>query len=168
MIVDSGVAAYSIFAPTDCHCMSEAGRRVSQSFLIEIHIQHCHPWFSQHFFSGIFRPFRNSQLSVWVTTMASMGQQVFDRGKYMEDDHTIVAMMDCAEQRYWPPPSQVGDTIYQSTAGLLYGHEVVLPKLPWLHDIGSIAYLFGHSWAHALKVVCCYVLCSRKRILLQV
>ena len=101
MIVDSGVAAYSIFAPTDCHCMSEAGRRVSQSFLIEIHIQHCHPLFSQHFFSGIFRPFRNSQLSVWVTTMASMGQQVFDHGKYMEDDHTIVAMMDCAEQRYY-------------------------------------------------------------------
>jgi len=29
-----------------------------------------------------------------------MGQQVFDHGKYMEDDHTIVAMMDCAEQRY--------------------------------------------------------------------
>ncbi|CAD6342577.1 unnamed protein product [Miscanthus lutarioriparius] len=81
MIVDSGIAAYSILALTDCHCTSEAGGGVSRSFLIHTTLP---PLVQSTFFSGIFQPFRNSQLSVWVTPMASMGQQVFDRGKYME------------------------------------------------------------------------------------
>jgi hypothetical protein len=34
MIVDSGIAAYSIPALKDCHCTSDAGGGVSRSFLI--------------------------------------------------------------------------------------------------------------------------------------
>jgi hypothetical protein len=57
---------------------------------------------SSTIFSGIFQPFRNSQLSVWIISKASMGQQVF---VFAIMDYKCVSEADASvTQSFWIHP----------------------------------------------------------------